>query len=198
MIAKAKEALPSSRSLIQTPALIKKTWGNLNKLWRKKLFCAKTMTTLHDLTVLNKKFEFYLNQLPAGRNRTIKLNVFVCVTWSPVVLNPYPCRTRSWQCPATLCSTPARWPATCPDTTAFNSVLGRDFELYSLPFLPPEVVPFLYRTFTYRVPTCYMSQSVEDPLQRCCRHVSQRCGPPSSRLPAHWYCSDGFLPVRCW
>ncbi len=53
-MAKARKALPSSRYLIYTPALIKKTWGNLHKLWRKKLFCAKAITTLGDLTVEKK------------------------------------------------------------------------------------------------------------------------------------------------
>ena len=59
-MAKAKKALPSSRSLILTPALIK-TWVNPHKLWRKKLFCAKSMTTLGDLTVY--VFYFYFRWL---------------------------------------------------------------------------------------------------------------------------------------
>jgi hypothetical protein len=60
-MAKAKKALPSSRSLVLTPALIKKTWGNPHKLWRKNLFCAKSLTTLGDLTVY--VFYFYFRWL---------------------------------------------------------------------------------------------------------------------------------------
>jgi hypothetical protein len=42
---------------------------------------------------------------------------------------------------------------------------------------------------------CYLSRSVEDPMERFCRHV---CGLPSSSRPARWYYSACFPPVYCW
>jgi hypothetical protein len=41
MMAKAKKALPSSRSLILTRPHKKKTWGNPQKIWRKNYFVQK-------------------------------------------------------------------------------------------------------------------------------------------------------------
>ncbi len=50
-MAKAKKGLAIIQVFNLDSCPLKKPWCNLHKLWRKKLFCAKSMTTLGDLTV---------------------------------------------------------------------------------------------------------------------------------------------------
>ncbi len=101
----ATKCFKRPRSLIQTAALIKKPWGSLHKLWRKKLFCAKSMTTLGDLTVLFffriRKFlvssirihHFLYGLFPVCQSSevgTIHVYFYFCMTDKPVPYAPTP------------------------------------------------------------------------------------------------------------